>query len=422
LIPTSQLPSYGYIDRASFVTPTNTTLYLANKLKLADDKVTFDLGARYGSQKFGLYKYQSYTDSYVDPRAGLNYTPNKDLVFRAAFGANSQFPDTHDVEILFPEDYGQVSAASGSAQLARLQGRYAQFNKLGTEHSNNYELGVEKAFNYKGGSWAANLTTFQRYQYDLIQYARTSYNPLGGLRSFDNSGHGRASGVEFILSKKKVNDSDLNGFFSYTNQVAKATNSAFDTGYLPYFYNAFAGDPNISDGDFRKFDLQEYPTTYDQRHTVAIVANKKLNKWFETSFILDAGSGYPFVNGLANVGEGADAQHSEQGIGSADFTQVPITGLDKTSLQPLNPVAGRSGWHYKVSINSNFYLSKLTNLFLNVDNVFDKKTVLAYSTTTQAGQSYYDPPSAQYPQGRIYYGNSTIITPIFLSFGVHTKF
>lgn len=423
LSPVSTLPSYGDIDRASFVKPTQTTVYLSNKLKTLNDQVTIDAGLRYGSQKYGLVKFASFTDSYVDPRLGLNYSPKKDLVFRASFGANSQFPDSHDVEILFPEDYGSApSASSAAAQLARLKGRYSQYNKLGTEHSNNYELGVEKAFNVANSSWSANATLFQRYQYDLMQYTRVSYNPLGGLRGFDNSGTGKASGLEFILTKKKVKDSDLNGFVSYTNQVAKATNSAFDTGYLPYFYNAFAGDPNVSDADFRFFNHERYPTTYDQRHTVSVVANKKLNKWFETSFVLDAGSGYPFVNGLANVGEGADSQHSEQGVGNSDFTQVPITLLDKTTLQPLNPIAGRSGWHYKLSINSNFYMTKTTNLFLNVDNVFDSKTVLAYSTQTQAGQTYYDPPSAAYPQGRIYYGNSTIITPVFVSFGIHSKF
>jgi outer membrane receptor protein involved in Fe transport len=423
LQPIASLPSYGDIDRASFVKPTAHTLYLGNKLKALNDQVTLDAGVRYGSQHFGLVKFASYTDTYVDPRLGVNYSPKKDLVLRASYGANSQFPDTRLVEVLFPTDYGgAATATSPTDQQKRMASRYAQYNKLGTLHSNNYELGVEKAFNAYKSSWSVNATLFERYQYDLIQYTRTSYNPLGGVRGYDNSGTGRANGVEFILNKRKVNDSDWNGFFSYTNQVSRASSSIFDTGYLPYFYNAFSGDPNISDADFRQFNRDRYPTTYDQRHTVAIVANKKLNKWFETSAVLDAGSGFPFINGLASVGEGADAQHSEQGVGNSDFTEVPVTLLDKQTLQPLNPVAGRSGWHYKLSINSNFILSKATSLFLNVDNVLDSKTVLNYSTATQQGTPYYEAPSAAYPQGRVYYGKSTIITPIFVSFGVRTKF
>ena len=164
-----------------------------------------------------------------------------------------------------------------------------------------------------------------------------------------------------------------------------------------------------------------HPTT---SATIGVDVTKRFNKLFETSIILDAGSGFPFSGGSNALVNGAstDAQHTSQTIGNATYQEVPVTLFDRTALQPLNPTAGRSGWHYKISLNSNFYLTPTTSLFFDVDNVFDKKTVLNYATATQAGAPYYEGPSAQFPQGRVYYGPSTIITPIFATFGFRTKF
>ena len=150
---------------------------------------------------------------------------------------------------------------------------------------------------------------------------------------------------------------------------------------------------------------------------------KRYTKLLESSLILDAGSGFPFSNGLGNVGATTDAQHTTFTSGTTGiFQEVPITLFNQHTLQPLNPTVGQSGWHYKISLNTNFYLTPTTNLFFDVDNVFDKQTVLAYSTVDQAGAPYYSAPTAAYPQGRIYYGPSTIITPIFATFGFRTKF
>ncbi len=444
----------GYIsDRLSTAKANQTVLYLSNQLKAMNDQITITAGLRYANMHYGLQSLSqvasgdgsgsltdvnSYDDHYVDPRLGVTYSPVRDLVFRSSYAVESQFPDSRLPEVLFPENIGVApTATSAAAQLKNLQNRYAQSNRLGASHANNFDFGVEKGFALSGlgavsGNYNVTLTGFQRKQYDLIQYTRVNYDPtainLGraGVRGFDNSGHGHASGLEFKLSKP-ISARDpyaVNGFVSYTNQVVRATSSNFDTGYIPYFYNAFAGDPGTSDAVLRSGNQQEFATSYDQRHTIGVDVTKRFNKLFETSIILDAGSGFPFSGGLAGLpnGEGADAQHTITGIGNATFQEVPVVLPDRQTLQPLNPVPGRSGWHYKISINSNFYLTPTTSLFFDVDNVFDKKTVLNYSTTTQAGAPYYEGPTAAFPQGRIYYGPSTIITPIFATFGFRTKF
>ena len=436
--------AHGYIaDRLSTAKPDQTIVYLSNQLKAMNDQLTFTAGVRYANMHYGLQDLSqvkngdgsgdltdihSYSDHYVDPRFGATYSPVRDLVFRSSYAVESQFPDSRLPEILFPENIGVAgTATSPAAQLANLQKRYAQSNHLGSSHANNFDFGLEKAFALTGlsalnGNYNVTLTGFKRNQYDLIQYTRVNYAPLGGVRGFDNSGHGHASGAEFKLSKPPSarDPYAINGFVSYTNQVVRASNSDFDTGYISYFYNAFAGDGLTTDAAIRSGNQQEYATSYDQRHTIGADLTKRFNKAFETSVILDAGSGFPFSGGLAGLpgGVGADAQHTV--INS--FNEVPVTVFDHSTLQPLNPVPGRSSWHYKISLNSNFYLTPTTNLFFDVDNVFDKQTVLNYATTTQAGAPYYDSPTAEYPQGRIFYGPSTIITPIFATFGFRTRF
>jgi outer membrane receptor protein involved in Fe transport len=436
-------------DLTSKIKPTQTTVYATDQVKTSDNKITLNAGFRAAQDQFDLNEGAgnesdsnpngltgsngntpgNYTDHYVDPRLGINISPSKDFTIRANASVDSQFPDTELIERMTPLQAGIPSTALSSAyQQSVLEGRYFNFNKLGTEHANDYDIGFEKSLSIANsplaGAYDITLTTFQRKQYDLIQYTRPSYNPLAGARGYDNSGHGHASGVEAELTKRQVKQSDWNGYIGYTNQVAKATNSDFDTGYEPYFYYYNAGNPLISNSTFLTQDNTEVEPSYNQRHTIGIVVDKRATKLIEMAAFLDAGSGFPFAGGATSNGNygGADAQHGESLYGSADFTEVPVL-LPNGQLQPAgSTVIGHSGWHYKITLNTTFHITDSTSLFLNVDNVFDRLTVLTYATSTQAGQPYYHAPTAQYPQGWEYFGPSTTITPIFVSGGFRYKF
>ena len=61
-------------------------------------------------------------------------------------------------------------------------------------------------------------------------------------------------------------------------------------------------------------------------------------------------------------------------------------------------------------------------MFLNVDNIFDKKTALSNATGALSGEPYWTAPTAQYPQGQEHFGPSSILTPIFITFGFRQKF
>ncbi len=454
-------PKYGYQDRISRVAPNQITAYLTNQFRTPGNKITIDTGVRYATDHYGLKQFKSFTKHYVDPRLGLNYSPDPTLLFRSSLAESSQFADTRLIETLFPEntasgvgtftslnpgnpadfvglDPNRLTAAQRATQYGRTLSRYRQVNELGPQHAHNFDLGLQKSFSLSapviGGDYAVSATGYRHQQYDLIQLNRLFFvSPTSGAggqiagtafgqRTYDTSGKGHASGLEFQLSKRARNANDLNGFITYTNQVAKATNSDFDTGYNPYFYNTFINlgpTLGLNDAQFRALNNKAYATSYDQRHTVAVVVDKKINKFFEESAVLDAGSGFPFV---AGVGGGVDPQRSSDSFGNAQFGEVPIVLADQKTLAPLNPVVGRSGWHYKISLNSSIILTPDTSLFLNVDNVFDKKTVVSYATSDPSGAPYYIAPTAEYPQGRRYFGPNTILTPVFFTVGFRHKF
>ncbi len=425
----------GYNDRANLINTAETDAYLGGELKPNGDKLTLDLGGRYSTRGYrNIGRLTPFTDHFFDPRAGVAFSPNRDLQFHSSLTRTSQMPETRYVAYLEPGDPSGVdpfptTANSATAQLNR-EKNYTP-NSLRPYYSENFDLGVDKAFKLFGNSFATSLTGFTKKQYDLLtlQYS----NLTGGIRSlpyqYQNTGRGQDTGAEFVFSKKAKNDYDLNGFLSYTNSVTRATSSAFDTGYIPYFAE-FVTDSALTNAQYTQLDKQEFSTSYDQRHTVAAVVSKKFNHFFGTSVVLDAGSGFPFNRGTAGDGTlfangvgAADGQHGEKTINSGgDLTEVPVL-LNNGALSPLSPVVGNSGWHYKISLNSDFFVSRDTNLFLNVDNVFDKQTATVISTTNAGGTLYYAGPTAAEPQGHIYYGRGAgSVTPIFLSFGFRHKF
>ena len=426
----------GYTDVTSDVALKKYEAYITNQIKPLGDQLTLSLGLRLASETFTpKTKFDAFTRKYADPRLGIVYSPSRDLVFRTSYSIQSQFPDTRRMLFLSPADLGRpISAGDAAAQTAKITSVYGgQYYPLHVEHAQNYDLGVEKALTASGplaGSYAVSLTAFKHSQYNEIQADLASYVANPYPLSFNNNGRGQSTGLEFKFSKQQRKQSEWNGFVAYTNQIARATSDFTATppivGYLPLAPGFTLGNPLLSDADYRGLASLEVPLNYDQRHTVAIVANKRFSKVFESSFVLDAGSGFPFAGGGATdnlFSSGADAQHAEKIVGSADYSEVPVTLTSSGSaIQPYTPVVGRTGWHYKISINSNIYLTPDTNLFVNVDNIFDRVTATNLGTSDLNGKAFYTPADAQYPQGRNYFGTQTTITPIFLTIGFRHKF
>lgn len=447
----------SYSDRIYGAYPKDTTIYLGDQLRTADNKVTLDLGLVFNSTTFNLQpsKYAAskgidvpgaYTTKSTDPRVGLNYSPRPDLTFRSSYAVTSQRPDMRRVQRVAPFDVGAIGTSLSSDELAQSRSAFnAQgFSRLALSHAKEYDLGVEKAFTLGGlgdGQYSVGLTGYKRRLYDVTYLNPPDYTgtTAPSPAKYDNEGTGHASGFELTLRKlpRTGHESDWSGFVNYTNQVVRANSNFYYTNYTPYFQSVFGGNPFFGDSaadptvtpdrDLRRLNRQEFATAWDQRHTVAVAATKRFTRLLESTFILDAGSGLPFYAGSTIDGNfrATGGQFGELGNvlgGAADFGEVPVVLSDNRTLPPINPVVGYTGWHYKFSINNNFYLTRDFSLFLNVDNVFDRKTALTLATGTFAGEPYFNAPSAQYPQGQQVYRYQSKLTPLFLTFGFRQRF
>lgn len=443
-----------YSDRTYNASPKDFALYLTDQIRAVQDKLTFDYGVRFQSTTYkggdslfadsiGQPLPKEYTTKSTDPRLGLTFAPSTDLTFRTSYTVNSQHADQRRIERLAPEDVGVVGTSLNANPLR--QSKDAQigqgFSRVLLSHSKDFDLGVEKAFNIGSsplkGAYSFTVTGYQKYGYDLAflrqqDYVNAQNNvsaafPTGYNNTlFGNDGTQHASGFEFSLRKLARRPSDWSGYVNYTNQVVRTNASLYDTAYAPYFVSFLGQSGAFTNAELQAQAHREFAPSWDQRHTVAVVANKRFTKLVSASFILDAGSGLPFYpsstnsnvygavgNGFAGIGSGT--------AGAAEFTQVPIsTGGGR--LPTLNPVQGYTGWHYKISLNTDFNLSQDFSLFLNVDNVFDKKTALSLATGSFSGEPYYVAPTAEYPQGQEVFRYQSKLTPVYVTFGFRQKF
>ena len=456
-------PGASYSDRIYATYPKDFALYLSDQLRALDNKLTLDLGARFNSVTYkvqdskyldskGLSNPDGYTTKSTDPRLGLGYSPSPDLTFRTSYGINSQRPDARRIQRVAPFDVGAIGTNLNTDPLrqSKTDAGVLPLSRVKLAHAKDFDLGVEKAFNFNGGLakglYSVGVTGYTKYVYDLTYENPGNYDTNAPQSTtpflYDNQGTSHVSGVEVTLRKIQRKPSDWNGYINYTNQVARA-NVLSGGAYVPRFSVAEAGNPFFTDSandaangvttlpghDLRRLNHTEFATDADQRHTIGIVINKRVSKLFEASLILDAGSGLPFFGTATSdgtfggsVGPGFAAIHTIAG-GDTNFTQVPISLAGAGGLlPPVNPVTGFTGWHYKISMTSNFNLTPAFSLFFNVDNIFDKKTALSLATGSLSNEPYYTAPTPQYPQGQEHFGSNSILTPIFLTFGFRQKF
>lgn len=455
----------NYSDRIYAAYPKDFALYLADQIRALDNKLTLDLGARFNSVTYkaqdsqyldsiGQSNPDGFTTKSTDPRLGLAYSPSPDLTFRTSYGINSQRPDMRRIQRVAPFDVGAIGTNLGTDPLSQSKADYGvvPLDRVKLSHAKDFDLGVEKAFNFNQGPaqglYSIAVTGYTKYVYDLTYQNLPSFDPNSPTGNslpylYDNEGRSHVSGVEVSLRKIQRKPSDWNGYINYTNQVARS-NVLSANAYVPTFSLVEAGNPYFTDSandaadgvvtapnrDLRRLNHIEFPTDADQRHTIGVVIGKRISKLFDGAIILDAGSGLPFfssatsdstfVTPTGSVGPGFAAVHTITG-GDSNFTQVPIL-LGGNLLASVNPVTGYTGWHYKISLTSNFYLTPDFSLFLNVDNIFDRKTALALATGSLSGEPYWTPPTPQYPQGQEHFGPSSIITPVFLTVGFRQRF
>ena len=454
-IPTD---SNGYLEEDTHIKQVENAVYLDDQYKPFGQKVTLTAGIRDDQMKYETNREGDFTKFALDPRLGAAYSPTNDFVVRANYGLTSEFAGARYAEFGGPAQEEFEATAGDSAFSNAVSDFLDTPTKPNSSVSYNTQVGLTKGFSIKnpilGGSYALDLIGYQRNSKDLLERIGTTgaagetafglNNGPDGLyditdgggaytftenRAYQSDGTGHASGVEVQLSKRARSkyDSAFNGFLSYTNSTDKATDSFLDTGYYSYFYNAFREVPGFTQAQFLKGLSTEYPTSYDQKHTVFAELNKRVGKIVNFHINLDAGSGFPFANGVTNVVTGEslatiNTQHSNSlSNGMGTFNTVPIL-LPNGTLESLNPTPGRTGWHYKFTLNTDFDVTPTTTFFFNVDNPFDRHTALILAPVTEHGDLFYRQPTFAHPQGQVYYGPNTQLIPVYVSFGVRLHF
>ncbi len=435
-----------YTDRTFGATPADFAFYLADQLQAAQNKLVVNYGLRFQSTTFSLKKSSvvsvpgGYTTKATDPRLGLTYTPIQDLTFRSSYTIDSQRPDMRRLQRLGPGDVGDLPTATNSAAAAAQNAAAASyginsFNRLSFSKTTGFDLGVEKGLRLPGGvlggAYSVSLTGYNKWVNNLAFQTAPNYIRFPSVHvAYDNEGKQHASGFEFSFRKLQRRPSDWNGYINYTNQVVRTNSSLYDTAYTPYGISYLANSGAFNEGQLQGLARQQFSPSWDQRHTVAVVATKRIAKLLESTFILDAGSGLPFFSNASSTnggtfgtaGGGFAEISNTTGNTLSNFTNVPVILNDGGTLPALNPIAGHTGWHYKISINSDFNITPDFSLFLNVDNIFDKLTPLSLSTATYSGQPFYNAPTAAFPQGTESFKPQSVITPTFLTFGFRQRF
>lgn len=407
-VKSSSIPT----DLRSDVGTDKWSAYLSSEVK-PTEALTLDLGLHFSRMNYDKKINPDYAVGRVDPRLGAALTLGRRTVLRSNWGTLSQYARSSMVERLFPGDLG-YQTRYGNAQRTKMLGQYVPSMELGPERAVAFDLGVERDL---GGGLVATATGFRRAEQDIVElefvhpFFRFDGSPGPGARNNINGGTNHSSGLEFKLETKRPSRSGFSGWLSYTYLNAFGTNDYYGPAKGWAWY---ATDPSVTTPEQLKALMRrEYPLSWGQKHTMALVVNKTFGKRFQTTFILDSGSGYPYGQAGTDLG-GSDPQHAPG--------DIPI--LVNGQLQPNRPVVGWTGWHHKVSLNTSFQMDKHTSFFLNLDNLLNikKPTALVwYDPFTQAIIGMNDP-TAQYPNGYITYKPYSVVTPLFVSIGVTRKF
>lgn len=238
--------------------------YLQNRFALSE-KLFFQPSLRYDY-------YNILNKSYLAPRVSLSYSIDDLTTLRAVWGIYYQSPGYEKLR--------------DQSTLLDLSERYT--DPLEAEKAIHYVLGIER---WLTNEWSVRLEGYYKDFTNLIVQQRVTGSkyyaepipgrdrkyvsgwtnpvvvPSDSLTQIPiNNSIGEAYGIELFLSKRNVSGFNrLSGWVSY----------------------AFAFAERIERGD-------QLPFRFDQRHTVNVVLNYKINDWLSVGGRWQYGSGFPY--------------------------------------------------------------------------------------------------------------------------------
>ncbi len=324
------------------------------------DRISF--GDRLFLQPGLRFDYYKIIDrAYLAPRISASYAADPLTTVRGAFGVYYQSPG---YEKLFDR---QTYFDLTSARIADLK----------AEKSIHYVLGLERLLSQE---WQVRVEGYYKSFDDLIIQERlsgTKYTttprqegdrrrPSGWNEPIAvmgdsvtpipvNGATGEAYGVEFLLQKiGSVGESPITGWLGYT--VAWAN---------------------------RYRDGVTFPFNFDQRHTVNLVLNYRVNTWLELGSNFQFGSGFPYTPALGygpTVVLNADSTGAKSpGLATNVFGDV-LFAIDRGGVSNIN--SARLPAYHRLDVRATMYADWWDldwAIYLDVVNIYNRKNVLSRS-------------------------------------------
>lgn len=302
--------AYDVYSYHSNVDTIQGSLYLQDEIKLLE-KLTLLSGLRYEKiiyDRMGNHfvdgagytgtPVSNISEDVFSPRTGISYAPDSRTAWRASWGRYAKFVPAYFVQSIYkyPDDNEPYTPGLGITS---------------PQKSTVAEISYEKQL---GDSVAFRITPFLADYKNLGDYVSDN-----GIYRYMNVGTGKSRGVELYV-RKKMSD-NWQGWLSYTYQTVKAS-------------KAPAG-----------LYSDDYYTSWDQRHTLALVTDYKIGKWSHT-FRTDFGSGR---------GDRADY----------------VAGQDRAKPYAI--------FTYGCNVELPKSLGAGNSLYFNVYNIFNKRQTMQYS-------------------------------------------
>ena len=364
--------------------------YVQNNFKLSSS-LYFQPGIRFDYYNI-LGKY------YIAPRLSLSYAFDNVTTLRAAWGIYYQSPG---YEKLRDENF-----------LLDFNSIYTK--NLQAEKATHYVLSLERWLNEE---WRIKFETYYKKFDDLIVpevVTGTGFytEPVPGKdpRFKDgwtrpisvqvdsttqvpvNNSYGEAYGFEFLLEKKNiVGLNKLSGWLSYSLAWA----NRYEDGYI-------------------------IPFRFDQRHTINVVLDYKLNDWFMIGLRFQFGSGFPYTKPVGikpriilvdENGDGKpDTPEIVTGRNYTDPSTGPVVLYDIDFGNRNNYYGARKPDYHRLDLRFTFaahFWSYDWNFYIDIINVYNRTNVLTYD--------YFVTPDLKLGQ------KATGMFPILPTFGFNVK-
>jgi outer membrane receptor for ferrienterochelin and colicin len=335
--------------------PVYATLYSQEKLELRDFIINAGLRYDYLNSQVVYWedvinkdkRVKSSSKTQISPRLGVSHPITENSMIRFNYGYFFQVPNYIYMYTNLDGDINSGLPLVGNPDLK-------------AEKTIAYELGLNHMLNQ---DLRLDITVYYKDIKDLIatraQYLPGSVNPI---TKFVNEDYGSVKGMDVTI--EKVARGNFSGSLVYSYMIAKGNSSSAREGYYKYI-------ANTTD---TVLPVQEFPLSYDQRHTATISLEYRAPRdWHGKMFGVDIPGDWG-VNMTGHYGSG-----------------MPYTVTDNVLGFRLGNVnEGRMPATYSVDLRFNKYIfmtrsATFLSFFVEVENLFNRRNVInVYGNTGRA--------------------------------------